>query len=89
MPTYSYNCSVCKKDADLFRKITDRDMTDEMICLQCKSKGSLVRQMCSPLIGYHTYINGGGKPPDGFRDVLRKIHSTAPGSQLDKTSSFL
>ncbi len=89
MPTYQYKCSVCDKDADLFRKMTDRDMTDEMICLQCKSKGTLVRQMCSPLIGYHTYVNGGGKPPDGFKDVLRKIHATAPGSQLDKTSSFL
>ena len=89
MPTYSYKCNQCDTEADLFRKISERDMTVEMICLYCKTKGSLQRQVSSALIGYSTFVNGAGKPPEGFREVLRNIHAKAPGSQLDKTSSFL
>ena len=89
MPTYQYKCSHCSKDTDIFTRISDRDMTADMISSQCKSKGTLRRQVSSALVGYHTYVNGAGKPPEGFRDLLRNMHNTVPGSQLDKTSSFL
>ena len=89
MPSYDYKCTECDKVMTIMRTIAERDNTEGMVCTGCKSKDTLERQLSAPIVGYHTYINGGGKPPEGFREVLRNIHKKAPGSQLDKTSSYL
>jgi hypothetical protein len=41
------------------------------------------------MVAYSVTSGGYGKPPEGFREVLRNIHRRSPGSQMDKTSSFL
>jgi hypothetical protein len=71
------------------KKISERDSTSEDSCPSCQKIGTLNRQVGAPLVGYSTYVNGAGKPPEGFREVLRRIHQRAPGSQMDRTSSFL
>lgn len=89
MPVYDYKCSSCGKLMGIMRTIVERDNTQGMVCTGCKETNTLQRTVSAPTIGYHTYVNGGGKPPEGFRDVLRKIHANTPGSQIDKTSSYL
>lgn len=88
MPTYTYKCSNCDSITTLIRKIAYRNFTETDTCEQCSKVGTLTRLVDTPIIGYSTYINGGGKPPDGFKDVLKKIHANTPGSQIDKTSSY-
>lgn len=89
MPIYNFKCQVCLTDQDLMKKIADRDSTSQDSCTTCGVTGALNRQVAAPLIGYSTHVNGAGKPPEGFREVLRRIHTRTPGSQLHKTSSFL
>jgi len=88
MPIYNFKCDSCDSVTELFRKIVDRDNIESEKCPKCGIIGDLKRQIGTVLIGYNTYINGGGKPPQGFRDRLHQIHENCPGSQLDKTSSF-
>lgn len=89
MPIYNFKCSSCDSDHDLMKKISARDDTAEDSCPECGKVGTLNRQVSTPLIGYSTHVNGSGKPPEGFREVLRRIHARSPGSKMDLTSSFL
>lgn len=89
MPIYEFKCSSCGSDHDLMKKISDRDVTETDICPDCGKTGTLNRSVGSPLIAYSVNVNGSGKPPEGFREVLRRIHSRSPGSQMQHTSSFL
>lgn len=86
---YNYNCTACSTQCELSKKIANRDNTGTDSCNNCGSTGTLNRQVSSALVGYSTYVNGGGKPPEGFRQVLRQIHKRAPGSKMDVSSSFL
>jgi len=89
MPIYDYNCSHCEKDFDMNMKIADRDNVSTIECPQCSTVGQIVRQVGAPLIGYSVSVNGGygSRVPDGFKEVLKKIHS-APGAKKG-FSSFI
>jgi len=91
MAIYDYMCSECKQVSELIKKIDERDAVEADACVNCSSVGKLTRLLSSPLIGYSTVVSGsyGSKVPAGFREVLKKIHKAAPGSHLDKTSSFM
>jgi len=45
--------------------------------------------LTSPSLGDPTKLTATRKFDTGFKDVLDKIHSKTPGSQLDQTSSQL
>lgn len=89
MPIYNFKCNSCETEHELMKKISSRDETTDDACPECGDIGTLNRQVGAPLIGYSTHVNGSGKPPEGFREVLRRIHSRTPGSAMDRTSSFL
>lgn len=89
MTIYAYKCNSCSEDLEMSKKIADRDDTGTDVCPACQTVGQFTRQVSAPVIGYGVTVNGSGKPPEGFREVLRQIHHRAPGSQLDKTSSFM
>lgn len=88
MAIYDYQCE-CGHVFEMNKKIADRDNTEADVCPECQQTGKITRGVSAPIVGYSTHVNGAGKPPEGFREVLRKIHKRAPGSRLDKTSSFL
>lgn len=89
MPLYNFKCSSCSHECEMNKKIAERDCIENDVCNSCGGKGTMSRSISTALVGYSTYVNGGGKPPEGFRQVLRQIHSRAPGSKMDVSSSFL
>lgn len=90
MALYNYTCTSCDATFELSKKISERDNVGLDACPECATIGQIVRQVGSPMIGYSVTVPGGyGKPPEGFREVLRRIHSRSPGSQMDKTASWL
>lgn len=91
MALYDYECSGCKAIHEISKRISNRDTVDEEACPNCGKIGTLNRIVSAPLISYTTTVPGsyGRSVPDGFKEVLRKIHKQAPGSNLDKTSSYM
>jgi len=91
MALYDYYCSECGQKSELSKRIADRDAVEADLCPSCGVVGKLSRLVSSPLIGYSTTIQGsyGTKVPEGFQEVLKKIHKNAPGSQMDHTSAFM
>ena len=89
MPYYDYTCSSCDSVFELSKKISERDETLSEICPECSTVGLISRMVGTPMVAYSVATSGYGKPPEGFREVLRQIHSRAPDSRMDKTSSFL
>lgn len=91
MPLYNFTCSSCSNTTEINKKISDRDVTNDLICPNCSLVGTLERNLSAPMVGYSITVNGGygSKVPSGFKDVLKKIHENSPGSRMDKTSSFM
>jgi putative FmdB family regulatory protein len=91
MPIYDYNCTSCGSTTEINKKISERDSMESDTCMSCDEIGTLLRGLAAPLVGYSITVNGGygSRVPSGFKDVLHKIHERAPGSRLDKTSSFM
>ena len=91
MPLYNFECSQCKNVIELNKKIADRDDTVSETCPECSTTGFITRLVSAPLVGYSIAVNGGygSRVPDGFKEVLKRIHKRAPGSQMDKTSSYM
>lgn len=90
MPTYDYKCKACGAEFELVRKISERDDNAAISCLNCARTGEIERLVSAPMFSYSTVTKGGyGSNLGGFKDVLEKIHRRAPGSQIDKTSSYL
>lgn len=88
MPTYDHTCSNCGTTIELIKRIAERDNSAADVCPNCKNVGTLNRIVAAPLVAYSVSVGGGygSRVPDGFRDVLAKVHS-APGAR--QTSSFL
>lgn len=90
MALYDYYCSNCAQKSEISKKIADRDDIKTDPCPTCSAVGYLSRLISSPLIGYSTVVAGsyGTKIPEGFKDLLHKMHKNVAGSQLNHTSSF-
>lgn len=88
MPTYDFACSTCGTTVELIRTISERDSVKAEVCPHCSATGALERILSTPMIAKTISGPGGygSRVPDGFRDVLRKIHSL-PGA--NQNSSFL
>lgn len=84
-------CGSCSHTFELNKKISDRDDNHDVICPSCNTSGSVTRLVSSALVGYSTVVgnSGYGRISDGFNDVLHRIHERAPGSRMDKTSTFM
>lgn len=89
MPLYDYHCKTCGATFEMNRKISERDETGSVACPECATTGQIERGVSAPLVAYSIATSGYGRNIGGFKDVLTKIHERAPGSQLNKTSSFL
>ena len=57
-------------------------------CPECKSTGMIEKRIYhAPIIGDAVRL-GITKTDDGFKSVLKSIHTRTPGSQLDKMSKL-
>jgi hypothetical protein len=78
MPTYSFK----NKDTG--------EIHDEFMRISAKEQFLLDNhQLVSTITGAHAFVGDHItiKKDTGFKEVLQRIHSLTPGSQLDKTSS--
>ncbi len=91
MALYDYVCSECNQVSELNKPISDRDLVENDECKNCGTIGKLSRCLSSPLVGYSTVVSGGygSKVPEGFKEVLNKVHKASPGSHLDKSSRYI
>lgn len=82
MPTYEFRNKETGEITEKFMSISAREqfLADNPHLEQAMTTPPMV---CDP-----TRI-GVAKKDTGFKEVLQKIHSRAPGSQLNKTSSQL
>jgi hypothetical protein len=78
MPTYSFRNKETGETHDEIMRIADR----EQYLLDNPHLESIITS-APAFAGDHITI----KKDTGFKEVLQRIHSLTPGSQLDKTSS--
>jgi len=81
MPAYDYYCEKCDQSFELFRKVAERNNTNNEEC--DRNDCNLQLKPASPLIGYDSFSLAGRKPTDGFRDRLKEIKKNVPGAQIN------
>lgn len=85
MPMYDFHCHSCGNTFEMIVKYSESENPQE--CPECKEKNSH-RMPSAPLFGDSDRMFAQKKVPDGFKEVLRKIHNGSPGSRLKETSSI-
>lgn len=85
MPTYNLRCGNCGKETTVFRKMSELDEEKSIPCDACNGERSV---LLSSEVQYGDPIKLGiRKVPDGFKEVLSKIHERTPGSNLNQKLS--
>lgn len=74
MPTYSYQCSGCGNTFDKILKISERKDPEQLPCDKCQGTITQVL-LAAPRIVSGVSVRD--KRPEGWKDVLRKVNSTA------------
>jgi putative FmdB family regulatory protein len=87
MPNYNYQCRECDHTFDKSSSMDDRKIPETEPCPECGATGSIYQVIGAPMI---TRGHGTTRQFDsGFKEVLQKIDSRVPGSNLKDTSSQL
>lgn len=89
MPNYEYNCKKCGHLFDRMTRISAMDEATKEPCPSCHE--SAVERMfpsSAPSIGDAVRL-GIRRPDEGFKDVLRKIHDSNPGSNIKDNSRYI
>lgn len=82
---YDFHCHDC---GNHFEKIVSFEKSQSPIdCPSCGTQNSH-RLPSAPLLGDADRIFAQKKLPDGFKEVLRKVHNGSPGSRMKETSSI-
>ena len=82
MPTYLYRCNKCGDEFEEVHKIADREIPLKSPCDMtnfCDGELEIVPQMPSMVSmrdGFRRHTS------DGFKDRMKEIHRSNPGSQL-------
>lgn len=87
MPTYVIACDKCQTEFEILCKIDEREQFDDGPCGVC-ADGKLYRKIQSPAFGDPVKM-GFQKPDQGFKEVLQRIDSLTPGSQLKENSHIV
>jgi putative FmdB family regulatory protein len=83
---YDYKCLSCD---EIFEKnVKIAQMNEMQECPYCGESHSEKFIGGAPALGDPVRL-GLKKPPDVFRDRLREIHKTSPGSILSNNSSYI
>lgn len=84
MPLYDYKCPNCQNEFEKNVKIANYQEPQE-----CPSCQTLSERFVNGAPSFGDPMRMGlTKPPEAFKDVLRRIHEKTPGSQLKQNSSY-
>jgi putative FmdB family regulatory protein len=84
MPFYDYQCEACQHIFEEKHLIAERTTPEGEPCPNC---GELRVKLTISTPGLADPVRMGRvKPPEGFREVLHKIHEKMPGSRLNETA---
>ena len=89
MPMYEYQCKGCQHKFNLNTRISLMDEATKSPCPSCDAL--YVERLfptTAPSIGDSVRL-GIRRPDEGFKDVLRKIDSTVPGSIIRDSSRYI
>jgi putative FmdB family regulatory protein len=86
MPIYDYKCNTCDAIYEKNVRMSDSGVTQE--CPECGGMDTTKFIGGAPGIT-DSFSLGRIKPPDGFRDVLRRIADTTPGSTLRDNCRYI
>lgn len=81
MPTYEYHCNSCETNFDRILKIAEMDQPLEEPCPHCKEK-SIIRVVGGSYAFMSPEALGRKKPPEDFRELLRKIKKANPDGYI-------
>lgn len=85
MPTYDYQCNACSHVFEKLVKIAQSH--DPQECPSCGVANSN-KLPGAPLLGDANRMFAQKKVPEGFKEVLRRIHEKSPGSRMKETSAI-
>lgn len=86
---YKYQCKDCSESYGMMKEICEESDTSEEACPKC-SMMNLPTLTSSPSHGEGPFFGRTAvRPPEGFKEVLRKIHNSNPGSILKDSSSHI
>lgn len=86
MPMYDYACPSCNHEFEKNVKIANYQ--EPQPCPECGGMADRMAVKTAPSLGDPVRL-GLLKPPEGFREVLRNIHTRNHGSVLKENSSFI
>lgn len=85
MPMYDFHCHDC---GNQFEKIVSFETSQSPLeCPSCGTTNSH-RMPSAPLLGDAERMFAQKKVPQGFKEVLNRIHKSSPGSRMIETSSI-
>ena len=89
MPMYEYHCKGCHHKFNLMTRISLMDEATKEPCPSCD--GPYIERLfpsTAPSIGDPVRL-GIRRPDESWKDVLKKIDSTVPGSVIKDSSRYI
>jgi putative FmdB family regulatory protein len=84
MPLYDYRCKHCNHEFEKVLKVADLHLPTTEPCPACGLEGTVEKTIKgAPPIGDAVRL-GIRRSDAGFKEVLQKIHSNNPGSNLNQ-----
>ena len=81
MPTYQYKCNECENEFEEIHRIADREVPVDKLCAICgRGKIQLIPQIPSMISMRGSWRQ---HTSDGWKDRLKEIKRSNPGSRLD------
>lgn len=88
MPTYEYECEACKFYFTKILSMSSMHAPEAIPCPDCQAMRVKKVMMTPAELGDSVRLRI-RRPDEGFKDVLRKIHDSTPGSTLKNNSSYI
>lgn len=81
MPNYDYYCKGCEKEFSEFQMIANRRVPCEKPCTECGGEVDILMRAPMPIDPFH--VSGLKQPTDAFKEKMRLIKKSTPGSVID------
>ena len=89
MPIYEYKCKICQHRFDLNTRISQMDEALKDPCPSCNAfHVERLFPSTAPSIGDSVRL-GIRRPDESWKDVLKRIDSTVPGSIIGESSRYI
>ena len=89
MPTYEYRCKSCEHEFNLMVSISKMDAPISEPCPSCNEfRVERLFPSIAPTLGDPVRL-GIRRPDEGFKDVLRRIDRSVPGSIIRNSSRYI